>query len=271
MSADTGGSWSVGLELSAELLAARLKTGKSRSDVGKTKIASSQKLWRMETGIGPWKVSDITALCLLYGVADERRFVLEEMARASTQDTWTEKFASSSPPRFGLYLSMEARAEVLTVINGELVPGLMQTAEYHRALLDVWPLSDNEAETNQMQLRRERQDAFWRREDAQLHVVMAESALAHRVGSAEVMKAQLEHLRSLADRLGVSVRYIPADSPPHAAMKGGFILIQTAQGVSAYLENIHGSQLLSDPATIRRFQEAAKMVAETSRDIREWR
>lgn len=55
-------AWSVKAELSRELVLARERARKSMSDVVAAKIASRTKLWRMESGIGPWKVADVGEL-----------------------------------------------------------------------------------------------------------------------------------------------------------------------------------------------------------------
>ncbi|WP_285628214.1 helix-turn-helix transcriptional regulator [Kineosporia sp. NBRC 101677] len=260
------------LELSDELRLARERCGKTPGDVVATGICSQPKLWRLEHGVGPWKVSDMTALGFLYDVPTLHRALWEEMARATKSDdtSWAEGANAASPARFGLYLRMERRATRLKVVTLDLVHGLVQTEEHHRAMLDAWPMDSPAAEDEAVRSRQERQAAFWDRKDVSLELVMSEVALRHQIGTPAVVDRQVNRLRELAGRPGVSVLIIPIDCPPHGGMSGPFTLIETPQGGCSYVEHINGGQLLSDPEIVKRFDNAATQAAAVAQDIREW-
>jgi hypothetical protein len=268
MSSEGDQRWTIAAELGAELKAARLRANRTYADVKAALLGGKEKIWRIETGKGPYKWDHIQALCAFYGLLPQRTSLLVEMAKATEQPdgTWVD----SNPARFGLYLLLERRATSLTAIPGELVHGLLQTAEYHRAMLDAWPLETATAEAEQINLRQERQEAFWNRQDLHLDVIMSQAALEHQVGSQTVMDEQLRRIRSLAEREGVTLRYIPSSSPPHGGMRGTFTVLRTELGTSAYIEQIEGGRILSDPGILKRYVEAAQSARAASRDIREW-
>ncbi|GLY30818.1 DUF5753 domain-containing protein [Kineosporia sp. NBRC 101731] len=268
MSPEGDQRWSIAAELGAELKAARLRAHHTYADVKLALLGGKEKIWRIETGKGPYKWDHIQALCTFYGIESPRTALFVEMARATEQPdgTWVD----SNPARFGLYVLLERRSTQLTSIAGDLMNGLLQTAEYHRAMLDAWPLDTATAEAEQIKLRQERQETFWNRSDSRLDVIMSQAALEHRVGSQTVMDEQLRRIRFLAERKGVNLRYVPSSSPPHGGMRGNFTLVQTELGTSVYTEHIEGGRLLSEPRIIESYVEAARSAMAASRDIREW-
>ena len=268
MSSDGGQRWTIAAELGAELKVARLRSSKTYADVKLALLGGKEKIWRIESGKGPYKWEHVQALCAFYGIPPQRTSLFVEMARATEQPdgTWVD----SNPARFGLYVLLERRATHLTSISGDLMNGLLQTADYHRAMLDAWPLETATAEAEQMKLRQERQEAFWSRSDLRLDVIMNQAALEHQVGDQSVMDDQLRRIRSLAERDGMTLRYIPSSSPPHGGMRGNFTLVRTELGTSVYTEHIEGGRILSNPRILESYVEAARSARAASRDIREW-
>jgi hypothetical protein len=150
------------------------------------------------------------------------------------------------------------------------VNGLLQTEDYHRALLDVWNLTGKEANAQQIELRQVRQANFWGRAEGGLSVVMQEATLHHVIGGPEVMSEQVTRLKQYADRDRVSIRYIPLHTGPHLAMNGPFTIITSQHGDAIYTEQLDGGRMISDPNPVELFRRAATMAVELSRDIREF-
>ncbi len=97
------------------------------------------------------------------------------MARASEDDSFAENHSASRPPRFSLYLRMEARAINLVAVTGEVIHGLAQTEEYHQALQSIWPSGDQQEKLAGLELRQQRQAAFWNRGGDALNVTLVMS------------------------------------------------------------------------------------------------
>lgn len=267
MSLDHGPSWSVRAALSADLSTARQQAKKTPADIHAHGICSPAKLWRIENEVGPWKVSDMTALGLFYGVPTMVRALWEEMARA-TKDP--KPATSWDDGEFSLYERLEAGALALRAKTADLIHGLVQTRSHHEAMLMDWPLDNPQNHASVVQARQERQVAFWKRPDARMELVMSEAALRHRTGTPAIMREQIEHLRTLADRPGVSILVIPVDSRPHGAMLGDYNIIETPQGTCVYFENINGGRIEYRTAQVARFTKAADQAVAVARDVREW-
>jgi transcriptional regulator with XRE-family HTH domain len=262
-----GGHWSVGRELGKELRELREQRGKSLSDVALAKVGSRQKLSRMETGIGPWRHADVKLLCELYGLSPLETTLFTDMADASGETSFSD---SSNPARFGLYLRMEGRAQALTVVSLDLVHGLFQTSAYHEALQAAWAFPSPDHAQAQFRQRQARQLAFWEREDVRITAVMSEAALTNVRGSQKVMDGQVERLRHLGRREGVSIRYMPLADPSTPGLLGSFTLIMTQLGQAAYYEHLNGGRIFSDASTVSEFRSAANLAMKASRDIGEW-
>jgi hypothetical protein len=106
------------------------------------------------------------------------------------------------------------------------VHGLAQTEEYHRALMDIGPVRDQDWIEAQISLRQERQRRFFGRDGVRLTEVMAEAALTHRVGGDAVTKRQLEHLVVLAEQPGVKVWVLPIGRGGNPVLSTSFMLIE---------------------------------------------
>lgn len=106
------------------------------------------------------------------------------------------------------------------------MPGLLQTPEYTRALIELQVPDATESHVDaQIDIRRERRKILTRDTPLQLWVVVAESVLHHRVGSGEVMKAQLQALVDDSRQSNVQLQVLPQDDPINACLFGPFVIM----------------------------------------------
>jgi len=204
-----------------------------------------------------------------YGLPESEVDILVDLARNADSPTWFESMGPAGPKRFGMYLSLESTAESIMSVNEELVNGLAQTEEYHRALMGVGDAPPPEAAEEQVRFRRERQQRFWDG-DAALVVIMAQAALDHEIGGPDVTRRQLEHLCRLADGDRARIRILPLGRGGHAPASS-FTLLTGLFGRVAYMEGIDGGRTVSDHATVKKFDRVATLAEESSIDIREWK
>ncbi|MEV4753534.1 helix-turn-helix transcriptional regulator [Micromonospora sp. NPDC049559] len=153
---------------------------------------------------------------------------LLELAKREAEPTW-----------FRPWLDSERTATQLRCFEPNLVPGLLQTEEYARAVLrgDV-TLSEAEVE-RLVAVRMERQKILEREDPPQVIAVLDELALRRFAdGFAEIMAAQLLHLVALAERPRVSVHVVPASLGLHIGLSGPFVLARAEDGGwTGHLEN----------------------------------
>jgi uncharacterized protein DUF5753 len=127
------------------------------------------------------------------------------------------------PTWFEDWLRAEGEAHTLRIRQPLIIPGLLQTAEYARALFLAAGADDAKAD-DLAALRMERQSILDRAEPAHVITVLDESALRKLVGSPAIMYEQLTHLASQAERPNISVEVVPASTGANAGLSGGFQL-----------------------------------------------
>ncbi len=217
------------------------------------------KVARMERN--QWKlpnVHDIRLLLDLYGVTDERqRDALINLAREARQRGWwadyEDVFRSSLP-------DFEAGASLIRTYEALIVPGLLQTAAYAGAVWRAGQVLDEQADhviERHVEARLTRQKILARESPPELLAVIDEAALARAVGGPKVMEEQLQHLIKMAARPNVTVQVLPNSVGAHAAMIGGFMILDFPSPVDdpslVYMETATENLWLETPEKYRRY------------------
>ena len=129
------------------------------------------------------------------------------------------------PSWFVEWVQAEGRAITLHTWEPLLIPGLVQTPEYARALFQAWRSARTDAELDQLvSARIERQLIFERPNPPSLWAVIDEGVLTRCVGSPQTMRDQLAHLLDVSDRLRITIQVVPADTGAHAGLLGAFAI-----------------------------------------------
>jgi transcriptional regulator with XRE-family HTH domain len=171
---------------------------------------------------------------------------------------WFTRFYRSSgqwtgpyPPWFLDWLKIERDATALRWWEPILIPGLLQTADYARALFRAWQRAGTDELVEDLVTGRlERQAILDRADPPELWVLIEETALHRPVGSAKVMHGQLEHLAEMTVRASVTVQVVPAEVGAHGGMLGAFILADPSGTV--YLETAVEAQITGRSALTER-------------------
>jgi transcriptional regulator with XRE-family HTH domain len=168
---------------------------------------------------------------------------LDELTKLAQQ-------ARSGPPGWfaGWTDDIEARASVIRWFEPSLVPGLIQTEAYARAVLS-WKPESASTEAN-LESRLARQSVLDR---AELRVVILETVLYREVGDAATMSEQIEHLLDVGGRPAVTLQVLP-DIPAVAGSLGGAFAIASegAADVATYSESIVEGTVHTDPDLVAR-------------------
>lgn len=154
---------------------------------------------------------------------------------------------------------MQAEAEAIALYGYEplLVPGLLQTEAYARALMgNSCPPLDDETIEERVAARLERQEKLRRKPTALFGFVLYEAALRTNVGGPEVMKRQLQDLLTAGSLRNVSVPVLPADRVAYPALSGSLVLMETEEHEHlAYVEAQETSALCTDPTKVSRLSQ----------------
>jgi transcriptional regulator with XRE-family HTH domain len=158
--------------------------------------------------------------------------------------------ASSVIPAWALaFLDLEREAIAISSFENQVLPGLLQTEAYMRAVFDSRvPVLDPEEVALQIAARLERQEILQRRVPPIVSFVLSEATVRDRFGGPEVYRAQLRHLRESADMPGITIQILPLGLTGHAGISGPFVLLETPEHEHlAYAETQRGSHLVHDP------------------------
>ncbi|WP_329621869.1 helix-turn-helix domain-containing protein [Streptomyces sp. NBC_01255] len=160
-----------------------------------------------------------------------------------------EVTASGIAAWFEDYLEEEIKAAGIHWYETHLIPGLLQTPEYARAVFHcaVPALEDEEIEAG-VAARIKRQELFSRRPAPLVTFVLEKAALTKPLGGPEVLRKNLLYVRECADLRNVTIQVMPEDRRTHAGLNGPFILLETErrQGQLVYVEGQGGRYFLSE-------------------------
>jgi transcriptional regulator with XRE-family HTH domain len=195
---------------------------------------SAAKISRLETAKRGASPRDVRDLCDYYGVDPTERDHLVTLARAAK----AENYLQGVPEAYVEYVALETLAR--TVLNYEpvFVPGLLQTADYFRALIDQHAVAglgaaSPESREAQARVRLERQRLLYGEAPLTLHAIIDENVLRRRVGSAAVMAAQLGHLVEMSRRPNIVLQLMPVSSGVYPGCESaGITLLEFKEGES---------------------------------------
>lgn len=160
-----------------------------------------------------------------------------------------EIVASGVAPWFEDYLEEEKKAVGIHKYDCHLIPGLLQTHEYARAVFHsaVPPMEDDEIEVH-VAARIKRQELFFRKPAPLVTFVLEQSALTKPLGGPEVLRKNLLHVRECANLRNVSIQVMPGGRWTHAGLSGSFTLLETDEqrGHLVYVEGQVGRYFLTE-------------------------
>jgi len=206
----------------------RLEHGMSQADVGSILNVRRSAVHNYESGLRPLDIDHARKLDRAWKAGGHFERLVTH-ANKHHDSGWFDQF-----------LRYERRAKSIRDYEALVIPGLLQTPDYARALLIAGGVPDVEAAVNK---RMERQRVLDRDPASRLSVLLDEGVLSRPVGGKAVMREQLAHLLKMSERPNVSVRVVPLDTGEHLGLDGSFQIIETATDTVAYLEAQGGGRL----------------------------
>jgi transcriptional regulator with XRE-family HTH domain len=217
---------------------------------------SASKISRVETGRVSVAPRDVRDMLEIYGVPELQRDALVQLARESRQKGWWHAYADSLQPHVATYLGMESAASEIRIYEVNLIPGLLQTEDYARAVLTAGTVSSPRSDVErQVALKMERQ-RLTMTSLPKVWAVLDEAALRRQVGGPEVMRVQLEYLRELGGLRNLRLQVIPFGGGAHPAMGRPFIILafgEEADPDVVYLKNLTGALWVENVEEVDRY------------------
>ncbi|WTP57482.1 helix-turn-helix transcriptional regulator [Streptomyces phaeochromogenes] len=240
------------LRLRTELRRARVAADLTQRQVAAKMEWSPSKLIRIEAGEVGISVNDLRPLLAAYGIGDRRKIdALLDLARGSRKMPFTE-FRDVYGKEFLQFLALESAASIIRHYGSLVIPGLLQTEEYARAVMTAYDKGvSDEALDRAVEARLTRQEVLSAEGGRQLFFILDESVVRRRVGGRGVMRAQLERLAELAAEPHITIQVLPFSIGTHPAMQGPFTLFEfEAEEMpdSLYLEDPRGGTYAGNSA-----------------------
>jgi transcriptional regulator with XRE-family HTH domain len=268
-----GGPTVLRMILGRQLQALREKAGMSYEQAAEAIYSSQWTVRRMERAEGGLKPLTVKSLLMAYGITDVREIdTFLALARDASKPSWWHSYDDVLPSWFRIAVGLEEAASLIRAYEPQVVPGLLQTADYIRAISIASFPGDTEDETERrVSLRRARQDLLTRPAAPGYWVVLDETVLRRPVGGLDVMRGQLAHLIEAAERPNVTIQVIPFAAGWHPALYGMFNIFRfPGQELPdiVYSEGLTSAYYLNKPEETARYTEALdRMCAQaTSRE-----
>ena len=251
--------------LGSQLRLLREVKGITREEAGYAIRASGSKISRMELGRVSFKERDVTDLLKLYGVDEDETATLVELAIQANSPGWWHKYGDVLPDWFQVYVGLEEAASLIRLYEVQFVPGLLQTADYARAVVRLGqPGAAPEEIERRISLRMGRQELLTKPGGPRLWAIVDEAALRRPIGGKEVMRAQLEQLILATEEPQVTLQVMPFRSGGHAAEAGAFTIMRFPEPDLpdvVYLEQLTSALYLDKRDDVEKYTEVMERLS----------
>jgi transcriptional regulator with XRE-family HTH domain len=262
--------------LGSELRRLRENAGFTIDQAAERLECSSSRVSRIETGKSqPPKQRELRDLMELYGISDSQaREALLQLAKEAAQPGWYNEFQDAFPPRFGSYIGLESEASSLRAFDNQLVHGLLQTADYARAVLSTTLPGENPTTIDRLlELRLARQQILDRKNPSfTLWAIMDENVLRRPIGGSAVMRGQIARLLEASEAPNINLQVLPFNKGAHPGLDGPFFLLGFPEATDpdvVYVESQAGNAYLEQPHQISRLTMRFNLLVAMALDPRE--
>jgi transcriptional regulator with XRE-family HTH domain len=234
-------------------------------DVAGRLECSASKISRIETGRVGVTPRDVRDMLSAYGADRSTLDELVQLARDARRRAWWDEFGDVAP---GRYVGFEADAEEVRTYQGLMVPGLLQSEDYTRALIRaVLPDAAPAEVDRRVELRKARQALLADGDPLRLHAVVDEAALRRLVGGPQVMAEQLRRLNEVGEQPNITLQVASFEAGGHAAMDGPFVILsfpEQSDPAVVYIESPKGDVYWEEPSDVARYSDLfARLSAES--------
>jgi transcriptional regulator with XRE-family HTH domain len=254
--------------LGAELRRLREAAGLTIDRVAEELECSPSKVSRIETGQVSATPRDVRDMLGLYRVDDARLEAMVQVAREARQRGWWQKFVDV-PDGVPAYVGLETAATSIDVYMALLVPALLQTPDYARAVIAaVRPDLPRSEIDRRVELRLRRQDLLDQERPPRMRVLLDDTVLRRPVGGPAVMAAQRRRLLADADRPAVTIQVLEVEAGAHAGMDGPFTIFgfpAPAEPDVVALDSAADALYLEEPEDVARYRRVFELLLPAAR------
>ena len=256
----------------ARRLARSLREFREQAGLGVTAAAarlgwSQGKVSHIESARNKPNERDVELMLNLYGVGSPDREAILSLAReAEDRGWWTDYIDVLNGP----YVALEDAAAEIGNWAPQVIPGLLQTQDYAREIIKAGELGEASDIERRLQARMVRQTLLTREDSPpNLHVVLDEAVLGRPIGGSAMMREQLHHLASEAERPNVTIQVLPQSAGTHCGLEGSLIVLRFAEPADpdvAYAEGFFGVVYMESPQQVAHCRLAFERICEAALD-----
>ena len=221
---------------------------------------SAAKISRMETGKRGVNPRDVKDLCEYYGAGPDETAALLQLAKDGRGQDWWAGHGSVGD-RDSTFIAHEAIAHTIRNYEAVYIPGLLQTRDYARAVVEGMLPDESAQEISAfVDVRMHRQDRLALAGPGRPHlsVVMDESVLYRQVGTADVVREQLMHLVEMMGKPGVELQIVPRIAGVYPGSEASNFVVfefgdeEPLREAACYMETLLGSVFIERAADVKR-------------------
>ncbi|MEU6560243.1 helix-turn-helix domain-containing protein [Nocardia nova] len=249
-------------QLGYYLRQAREEAGMTLAEAAAHIGRSAPTLMRVERGLTQkLSLPEIEAYCRLYQFDPAKIEAMKGLAQQANTKNWWHEYGDLIPADFDVYVGLETAAQEIATYQPDLIPGLLQTPDYARALMQsALPDDPPDEIERRVGLKIRRQQLILRRvRPAALQLIIHEGAIRRVVGSGKVMGSQVRYLADMSTRTNIEIRILPFTAGiPLGDPVGAFVMLRFGDDAHTvvYVETFTGDLYLEKPASARRYADA---------------
>ncbi|MBB5155492.1 helix-turn-helix domain-containing protein [Saccharopolyspora phatthalungensis] len=213
----------------------RIGSGLTAAELAKATGMSASKVSRFENCESGIYLDDLEKLLDFYRPSKKRRVELLDIARHADERGWLRLSNANLPEDWQTWTDFEYEASALLNYEPLVVPGLLQTPEYTRAIIDATGRLSAREVDSLVSARMARQGLLGKEEPLELHVIIEETALTRPIGPDGALERQLRHLADAASRPNITIQVMPHDAGLHPGLNGSFVILEYGSEASLVL------------------------------------
>ncbi|MEV0405481.1 helix-turn-helix transcriptional regulator [Actinoallomurus sp. NPDC050550] len=208
----------------------REAAGLTLDDAAHVLMRSPSSLSRIEKGLHHLPVRDLEYILGKYGVTDAAiTGRLFDWCRNGRKKGWWQRYATDLSPEMMDFIGLESDATSIDFFDVMLIPGLLQTEQYARALFKVGPFAHLSDRVERLiAVRMKRQEVLRRANPPRVHAIVDEAAVRRLVGGPATTKSQLRRLVEASEASNMTLQVLPFAVGEYQGMTGSFTIMDIA-------------------------------------------
>jgi transcriptional regulator with XRE-family HTH domain len=241
-------------QLGKQLRQLRERVGLTTEDVGMQLDCSASTVSRIEGGKVGVRRNVLLQMLDIYEVTDvEHRETLIALASRGKQRGWFARYADL-PTAYSRFIGLESAAVEMYNYESLVVPGLLQTEEYYRALMkEAAPDDRGSTIETRVRVRAERQALLTKPDPLKLIAILDESVIRRLIGGPDVMRSQLKYLVEISQARNITIQILPFSGGAYAGMAGSFAILHFADAPSVVFAEALAGDIYQEADDVRRF------------------